>query len=259
MMIFNGIVSRYIKHSQLVINIMDYTQLLNELEQASLFDIYRLKAGMEKMLDQPDRINAIKRRIQPGMEITYFDENENRLIPAIVEDIKRTRLSVRNVGDGRRWTIPFYMVNLDGVDTDIHTHQNQVDRNKLKVGDLVGFHDNKQQEQYGEIVRLNPKTVTIHTKLGMKWRVAYSFLFKIMDGEGSQVQDAGLIEGEVVTAPIQDVETGKNLFSDLEMRGAGQQSKEPTITQAPHSNYKIGRNDPCTCGSGKKFKKCCLS
>ncbi|MFZ4547159.1 MAG: SEC-C metal-binding domain-containing protein [Bacteroidales bacterium] len=20
---------------------------------------------------------------------------------------------------------------------------------------------------------------------------------------------------------------------------------------------KIGRNDPCTCGSGKKFKKCC--
>ena len=23
-------------------------------------------------------------------------------------------------------------------------------------------------------------------------------------------------------------------------------------------NKKIGRNDPCPCGSGKKFKKCCL-
>jgi len=23
------------------------------------------------------------------------------------------------------------------------------------------------------------------------------------------------------------------------------------------SNAKIGRNDPCTCGSGKKYKKCC--
>jgi hypothetical protein len=22
---------------------------------------------------------------------------------------------------------------------------------------------------------------------------------------------------------------------------------------------KIGRNDPCPCGSGKKYKKCCLS
>lgn len=21
---------------------------------------------------------------------------------------------------------------------------------------------------------------------------------------------------------------------------------------------KVGRNDPCTCGSGKKYKKCCL-
>jgi uncharacterized protein YecA (UPF0149 family) len=23
-------------------------------------------------------------------------------------------------------------------------------------------------------------------------------------------------------------------------------------------NIKIGRNDPCFCGSGKKYKKCCL-
>jgi len=24
------------------------------------------------------------------------------------------------------------------------------------------------------------------------------------------------------------------------------------------SNSKVGRNDPCPCGSGKKYKKCCL-
>lgn len=30
--------------------------------------------------------------------------------------------------------------------------------------------------------------------------------------------------------------------------------------QVPHqkSKSKTGRNDPCPCGSGKKFKKCCL-
>ncbi|NLS11435.1 YchJ family protein [Vibrio sp. SM6] len=27
--------------------------------------------------------------------------------------------------------------------------------------------------------------------------------------------------------------------------------------QTPVANLKIGRNDPCLCGSGKKFKKCC--
>jgi len=25
------------------------------------------------------------------------------------------------------------------------------------------------------------------------------------------------------------------------------------------STKKIGRNDPCPCGSGKKYKKCCLN
>ncbi len=25
----------------------------------------------------------------------------------------------------------------------------------------------------------------------------------------------------------------------------------------PVKSVKIGRNDPCTCGSGKKYKKCC--
>lgn len=33
------------------------------------------------------------------------------------------------------------------------------------------------------------------------------------------------------------------------------------VTKAPttvvHSNPKVGRNDPCSCGSGKKYKKCC--
>jgi uncharacterized protein len=31
----------------------------------------------------------------------------------------------------------------------------------------------------------------------------------------------------------------------------------PTAT-VRRSEPKVGRNDPCFCGSGKKFKKCCL-
>ena len=29
------------------------------------------------------------------------------------------------------------------------------------------------------------------------------------------------------------------------------------LSPEPASGRKIGRNDPCPCGSGKKFKKCC--
>jgi len=32
------------------------------------------------------------------------------------------------------------------------------------------------------------------------------------------------------------------------------------ITKQPEATMvAVGRNDPCPCGSGKKFKKCCLS
>ncbi len=207
---------------------MDYTQLLNELEKASLFDLYRLRVGIGKMLDQPDRIKAIKRRLRIGMEVTYFDEGENRLIPATVEEIQRTKLLVRNTSDGKKWKMPFHMINLDGVDTDIHADQGQVDRNSLKVGELVGYHDRMQREQYGKIIRLNPKTVTLHVmKDGAEWRVPYNLLFKVVDGYGEQVADAELIEGEVVSdlphEPIQ-----RSLWSDAEVGEPKPETNEPS-------------------------------
>lgn len=32
----------------------------------------------------------------------------------------------------------------------------------------------------------------------------------------------------------------------------------PTQRQMARRPPKVGRNEPCPCGSGKKFKKCCL-
>lgn len=37
----------------------------------------------------------------------------------------------------------------------------------------------------------------------------------------------------------------------------GDNSKEEVIQETIISENKIGRNDVCSCGSGKKFKKCC--
>jgi hypothetical protein len=34
-------------------------------------------------------------------------------------------------------------------------------------------------------------------------------------------------------------------------------SKKETVKPAPGMTPAIGRNDPCPCGSGKKYKKCC--
>ena len=42
-------------------------------------------------------------------------------------------------------------------------------------------------------------------------------------------------------------------------QGEGEQKEpHPEIT-VHHTGPKVGRNDPCPCGSGKKYKKCCLT
>jgi preprotein translocase subunit SecA len=41
--------------------------------------------------------------------------------------------------------------------------------------------------------------------------------------------------------------------NDQEDKRPGKTGGQKTITK----NKKVGRNDPCPCGSGKKYKKCC--
>ena len=36
-------------------------------------------------------------------------------------------------------------------------------------------------------------------------------------------------------------------------RGSGEGAKQKPVV----SGQKVGRNEPCPCGSGKKYKKCC--
>ena len=39
-------------------------------------------------------------------------------------------------------------------------------------------------------------------------------------------------------------------------RGNGSNQSAPA-SQARRQGEKVGRNDPCPCGSGKKYKRCC--
>lgn len=43
-----------------------------------------------------------------------------------------------------------------------------------------------------------------------------------------------------------------------ELNTTGKKDKRPATKVGVRTEPKIGRNTPCTCGSGKKYKKCCL-
>lgn len=40
---------------------------------------------------------------------------------------------------------------------------------------------------------------------------------------------------------------------------AGKPQQAESAETVHRSQPKVGRNDPCPCGSGKKYKKCCLA
>jgi hypothetical protein len=49
------------------------------------------------------------------------------------------------------------------------------------VGDAFGFRDRQNRDRYGRVLALNQKTATILTGDQQRWRVAYEFLFPVID------------------------------------------------------------------------------
>jgi len=160
---------------------VDYSEIINTLNSASGFDLFRIKSAIERMLDDPARIIELKTKLRVGMEIEYFDSTENRIIKAVTLSIKRTKVTVKHIDDGACWTIPYYCININEVDTGISNNPNKrgLGRNEVKVGDKVGFITRDNTEQYGDVIRLNQKTVTLACNEG-QWRVSYGLLFKIV-------------------------------------------------------------------------------
>jgi hypothetical protein len=174
---------------------VDYVALLQRLNEATLFDLWRLQAAISRMLEDPARLAAIRRQLHVGMVVRYFAASENRDLTAEIIKIKRSRVLVRHLQDGKHWDLPFYMLNLQEVDTSIRTIAKiqPVDRAQLRVGDRVGYMDRNHQERYGEVIRLNPKTATVQLTSGGIWRVPYALLFDVLEGQTQSGVEGGVL------------------------------------------------------------------
>lgn len=54
-------------------------------------------------------------------------------------------------------------------------------KSQVRVGDRVGFEARAGDLLYGEVIRLNRKTVTLEVEGEGQWRVAYSLLFPVIE------------------------------------------------------------------------------
>lgn len=182
---------------------MNYSQILEALNKASLFELYRLQQAIRRSLEDPARIRQIKNSLRVGQDIEYFEAEENRLIEASIVALRRTKVLVKNRHDGALWNIPFYFINLDRADVAISNPTGKLDRNSLKIGDKVAFKDRKGNEQFGEVIKLNSKTAGVLVGT-TRWKVGYGLLSPIIEGEVGS--DQNVIEGQLIQGQLPGID-----------------------------------------------------
>lgn len=61
---------------------------------------------------------------------------------------------------------------------------------------------------------------------------------------------------EKIEQMIDSIRQAANPEGDEATAGDDEEESKPLVS-VPKTAHKVGRNDPCPCGSGKKYKKCC--
>ncbi len=164
---------------------MNLQQVFQAAQSASDFELFRLRVAIDKLLDDPERSNALRKKLVVGMHLDYFNETENRAIACEVLEIKRTRVTVYESSTQQRCTMPFYLLNLDHVATELVANNKKgMSKAELSIGSTVGFISSKDNQEYvGQVGKLNPKraVVLIDSEKGeMQWTVPYSMLFPVI-------------------------------------------------------------------------------
>ena len=161
---------------------MDYSNILQELEEASLFDLFRLSVAINDELKNSQRIEKIKQSLVIGQKITWFNNGTNKLEEARIRKLNLTRCEIINLLDGENWDILYASINIDDVNTSIHSNQKfGLKKSALRVGDIVSFLDKEHKLQFAKVQKLNPKTAGVITMEGVQWRVSYGALSKNID------------------------------------------------------------------------------
>ena len=175
---------------------MNFSEIIKSLNSASAFDLYRMRAAIDRVLDEPRWLQSVQGRLRVGQEVEYFDPQSNALKRGRVLEMRRKQAVVLDLDDPKRWLISYAAINLDGADVQIRENKAQgLGRNEVAIGDVVGFLDRDQQQRIGKIIRLNDKTVSL--QIGdAQWRVAYAYLHRVVDAEIDGKIDT--IEGVVV-------------------------------------------------------------
>jgi hypothetical protein len=182
---------------------MNFAALWAALKNASLFDLWRLHAAIGRTLEDPRKNEDTRARLHVDQAVRYFDTRQNREVSGRIVEIMRRRALIRDDHDQKLWTIPFYMLNLQGVDLDsrFSPKHPKVCRDSLRVGDSVGYKTRSHHIVYAVVEKLNPKTATVRLTHGEQWNVSYSLLFNVLDAQTETIPT--MLDGQIIPSQSQ--------------------------------------------------------
>jgi hypothetical protein len=168
---------------------MNFSEVIKSLNGASAFELYRVRAAIDRVLDDPRWMQSVQSRLRVGQKVEYFDPQDNALKSGVVLELRRKQAVV--ITNFRRWLISYAAINVNGIDVQIRENKAKgLGRNEVAIGDTVGFVDREKNQHIGKIIRLNDKTVSLQCA-GTQWRVAYAYLHRVVDAHSS---DQGTID-----------------------------------------------------------------
>ena len=176
---------------------MNYTEIIEELEKASLFDLYRLVHALSDEIKNPAKIQIVKNNLRVGQIVSNYNAKHNKLNDVEIIEMNQSNCVVRDISNDSFWTTPYAAFNLDSVDISIATNQKYgLKKHQISTGEILTFLDNDNKQRYGEVIRLNQKSVTLLVD-DSKWRVAYSLLGKNIDLDGKVVEKNLIIDHNI--------------------------------------------------------------
>ena len=162
---------------------MNFSDVLKALNEASAFELFRIRAAINVVLDEPARLKAVQNQLQLGQSVEYFDARANARRHGKILELRRKVALIIDHDDGKRWLIDYPSINLDGADVQIRqAGKRGLGRNEIAVGEIVGYLDRDGVQRSGRVVRLNEKTASLIVG-DQQWRVGYGLLHRVVEAE----------------------------------------------------------------------------
>ena len=139
--------------------------------------------------------------------------------------------------------------------SELYLRAGNIARNFNKYNDAI--------KHYEKALELNPKLIASYVNLVGIYEFRHKY-YGIEDAKTSAIFYLNEMT-DIFRSGNFDILTLKNVGYLVQFMGEKSESLGvylPELIKIPlpkrDNNYKIGRNDPCPCGSGKKYKRCCL-